>query len=142
MAVSPPRKSIDLLRTLLKAQLAEHDHLKAAGAICPYVFHRESKPIRTFRAAWRSACNLAGVPGRLLHDFRRTTVRNLEMAGVPRSVAMKMVGHRTESIYRRYAIVDAESLREAARKIDAVATLTGTPVANRASGRTLRMVAE
>jgi len=29
---------------------------------------------------------------------------------------MKMVGHKTESIYRRYAIVDADSLREAARK--------------------------
>lgn len=48
----------------------------------------------------------AGVPGRILHNLRRTAVRNLERAGVPRSVAMKMVGHKTESGYRCDAIVD------------------------------------
>lgn len=45
---------------------------------------------------------------------------------MPRAVAMSMVGHKTESIYRRYAIVDAESLREAASKIDATVTLAVT----------------
>jgi len=38
-------------------------------------------------------------------------------AGVPRSVAMKMVGHKTETIYRRYAIVDEAILREGAEKL-------------------------
>src|SRR5216117_4435384 len=37
---------------------------------------------------------------------RRTAVRSLVRAGVPRSSAMAMIGHCTESIYRRYAIVD------------------------------------
>jgi len=36
---------------------------------------------------------------------------------VPRSVAMKIVGHRTENIYRRYAIVDEAMLREGAEKL-------------------------
>jgi hypothetical protein len=36
---------------------------------------------------------------------------------VPRSTAMKMVGHRTESIYRRYAIVDEAMLKEGAAKL-------------------------
>ena len=56
---------------------------------------------------------------RILHDFRRTAVRNLERASVPRSTATQMVGHKTESIYRRYTIVDEKAHREAAAKIDA-----------------------
>ena len=57
----------------------------------------------------------AGLGGRLPHDLRRTAVRNLGRAGVPRSAAMKMVGHKTESIYRRYSIVDAKVLEEAVK---------------------------
>ena len=53
---------------------------------------------------------------------------------------MKMVGHKTESIYRRYAIVDADSLREAARKIDAVVTLTVTPAEKAPPAGALKVV--
>jgi hypothetical protein len=67
----------------------------------------------------RTACKAAGTPGRIPHDFRRTAVRNLERAGVPRSVAMKMVGHKTEAIYRRYAIVSDADLQDAAKKLAA-----------------------
>jgi len=37
-----------------------------------------------------------------------------------------MVGHKTEAIYRRYAIVDAGALRKAAAKIDSANPVTGT----------------
>jgi hypothetical protein len=67
-------------------------------------------------SAWLGACKRAGIR-RLPHDLRRTAVRNLERAGIARSAAMKMVGHRTESIYRRYSIVDAKVLEEAAVKL-------------------------
>jgi integrase len=100
------------------------------------------------RGAWETAClaaglfrvvprlDLGGQPRRatdgtplgvkqatkLVHDFRRTAVRNLERAGVPRSVAMKLTGHKTESVYRRYAIVAAADLVEGVKKLAALHT--------------------
>src|SRR5205085_6220475 len=87
------------------------------GQVIPWVFHRAGRPIRDFRAAWQEACRRSGVPGRLVHDLRRTAVRNLERASVPRSVAMKLTGHKTESAYRRYAIVCEADLREGVAKL-------------------------
>ena len=109
----------EALRKLLEKQLESIDELKHQGVITPYVFHREDgSRVRDFRKTWRKACRNASYPGKLFHDFRRTAVRNLERAGVPRSTAMAMVGHQTESIYRRYAIVDETMHREAAAKLD------------------------
>jgi hypothetical protein len=70
-------------------------------------------------AAFVTACRKAGCPGRILHDFRRTAVRNFERTGVPRSVAMKLTGHKTEPVYRRYAIADDRDLRVAVERLDA-----------------------
>lgn len=47
-------------------------------------------------------------------------MRALERAGVPRSVAMKLTGHKTESVYRRYAIVSEADLREGVQKLAAL----------------------
>ena len=80
--------------------------------------------IAEFRKAWRSARKAAGLPGLLVHDLRRSAVRNMERAGVPRSVATKITGHKTESVYRRYAIVAESDLHEAGAKLAAV-TMNG-----------------
>jgi len=90
------------------------------------VFHRYGKPIKSLRRAWRTACKDAGRPGLLLHDLRRSAVRNLERAGISRSVAMKLTGHKTEAVYRRYAIVAESDLREAGTKL-AAALRTAAP---------------
>jgi hypothetical protein len=42
----------------------------------------------------------------------------MERRGVPRSVATKLAGHRTEVVYRRYAIVSDTDLREASLRLD------------------------
>jgi len=113
------------IKTMLAAQLERVDELqKKLGRIIPFVFpylrrRRAGTRIVEFRKAWRSACRRAGVPGLLLHDLRRSAVRNMERHGVPRSHAMKITGHKTESIYRRYAIVSDADLREASRRIAA-----------------------
>ncbi|HEV8445951.1 MAG TPA: tyrosine-type recombinase/integrase [Gemmatimonadaceae bacterium] len=137
---------IHALPELARLLQSLRDESKAAGHITPFVFNRHGKPIKDFRGAWSSACERAayreengtrvlvrpGLVARLEidpatgkakrvrpipHDFRRTAVRNLERAGVSRSVAMKLVGHKTESIYRRYAIVSARDLAEGVAKL-------------------------
>jgi len=85
----------------------------------PWIFPApDGDAIKPYNEAWRAAwkaSKLAQIP----HDLRRTAVRNLERAGIPRSAAMAMVGHKTESMYRRYAIVEEAMLREAAEKLSA-----------------------
>ncbi|MBI2215742.1 MAG: tyrosine-type recombinase/integrase [Candidatus Rokubacteria bacterium] len=122
------------LRAVLERQRERTDALqRSSGRIIPWVFHRTGQPIRHFRRSWLTACKRAGltvtvqrhgtsvaVATRIPHDFRRTAVRNLERASVPRSAAMKMVGHKTEAIYRRYAIADEALLRESALKLSAL----------------------
>ena len=107
----------DLRRVLEEQRAATEALQRRSGRIIPHVFHRRGKPIKDFRKSWETACGLAGSPGRIPHDFRRTAVRNLERAGVSRSAAVKMVGHKTESVYKRYAIVSESDIREAAEKL-------------------------
>jgi hypothetical protein len=54
----------------------------------------------------------------LFHDLRRSAVRNMERAGIPRKVAMSISGHRTEHIYRRYDIVAHRDLADAGARLD------------------------
>jgi integrase len=111
----------DELREALEAQHKYTRKIqKEQGKICPWVFHREGKQVKSFRRSWLTACRKAGVPGKIPHDFRRTAVRNLVRAGVPEGVAMKMTGHKTRSVFERYNIVNDADLEKAAKRLDAV----------------------
>jgi site-specific recombinase XerD len=93
---------------------------KRTKAVIPWVFCRpDGVRIPRFYEPWQAACKAAGIQ-RIPLDFRRTAVRNLERAGVPRTTAMSMIGHKTESIYRRYSIVDQGMLEMGTAKLEAL----------------------
>ncbi len=104
------------LRKLLKKQRTYTDQTAKES---PWVFHAAGGPIVSFYPQWRKACETAKVPGRLLHDMRRTAIRNLVRAGVSERVAMQMCGHKTRSIFDRYNITRENDLRAAAELLSA-----------------------
>jgi len=84
----------------------------------------------TYALLWRggrsgSERRAAGVAGFVPHDLRRSAVRNLERAGVPRATAMKLVGHKTEAIYSRYAIMVESDLPAGGDKLDGLHQVQG-----------------
>ena len=129
------------LRTLLQRRQAEHETLKKAGHLTPLVFVRlvakgrrgpkAPKRIKAFTKAWQAACKAAGCPGRIPHDLRRSAVRTFVRAGISETVAMKLSGHLTPSVFRRYDITSDSDLREAANRLDRDSS--GTVTAGQAS---------
>jgi len=113
-----PFRVLPPLAELLEQQ-REHTRRteREKGTIIPWVWHRGGRRIQSIRVAWKNALTKAGLPGAWFHDLRRSAVRNMERAGVPRSVAMKLSGHKTESVYRRYAIADARAMEEGVEKL-------------------------
>ncbi|MGD0598432.1 MAG: site-specific integrase [Terriglobales bacterium] len=75
-------------------------------------------PVKVFRKRWRVVCKRADVPKLFFHDLRRTGVRNLRRLGIAESVAMKISGHKTASVFRRYDITDEADLADAAARLD------------------------
>jgi len=98
------------------------------------VFSRDKegyRPVRDFRRTWRKVTKEAGCPNLLFHDLCRFACRNLDSAGISQKVGMAVMGRKTDSIYKRYDIVDrrdvdraidrleAQKLAAAARRVDA-----------------------
>jgi integrase len=91
--------------------------IKRANPTAEYVFLRKGEPIGSFRKAWSVATKKAGLENFLFHDLRRSAARNLIRAGVPRSIAMKITGHKTESVFERYNITDSKDIQNAGESV-------------------------
>ena len=84
---------------------------------CPFVFHRAGRQIKSMTGAWKRACEKAGCPELIFHDLRRSTARDLRRAGVDETVCMKLFGHLTPSMFRRYSITSTDELADAAERL-------------------------
>jgi integrase len=103
----------DFLKVICKAkELRDRDY-----PTCPFVCHLNGKPFDNLIHGWKTACKRVGLVGKTFHDLRRTGVRNLVRAGVPETVAMKISGHKTRSVFDRYNITSEEDLKEAASRL-------------------------
>jgi hypothetical protein len=76
------------------------------------------EPVRDLRGTWSAIVEAAGLSGLLLHDLRRSAVRNMVRRSISERVAMRISGHKTRSVFERYNIISEADLRDAARKIE------------------------
>lgn len=66
------------------------------------VFLYKELPVRDVKTAFDQACKRAGITNLRLHDLRHTASTNLRRAGVDATTAMKIVGHKSERMHRRW----------------------------------------
>jgi integrase len=112
-----------------------------------WIFTRPNgKRVSDFRGTWQMQCVRAGLgqlacrncseptsdtakckkcgfkgthyTGLIFHDLRRSAARNLRSAGVPETVIMKIGGWKTNSVFRRYAIVNRDDIADAMQKLE------------------------
>lgn len=108
----------DELFKVFHRRIEAQAHVVREGRRPELVFERDEKPIKSFWRQWKSACRKAEHPTLMPHDLRRSAVRMFERCGIPRSVAMKLSGHKSESVYRRYDIVSKADIDAAMSRLN------------------------
>jgi integrase len=58
------------------------------------------------RKEWDAATAACGLGNLIVHDLRRSAIRNMMLSGAQQVEAMKISGHRTASVFQRYNIID------------------------------------
>jgi len=101
------------------------EQAKVRSVVVDRVFLFEGKPIRGIKRSFRTAVRRAKIEDFRFHDLRHCAATNLRRAGVDTITAMRIVGHKSERMHRRYNSVSEGDLLAAASKLNTY--LTPTP---------------
>ena len=88
------------------------------------VFLYNDRAIHRIGTGFKAACRRAGITNLRIHDFRHTASTNLRRAGVDTATAMKIVGHKSDRMHRRYNTIESQDLHNAAAKLHVFRTNT------------------
>ncbi len=109
--------SIEPEHYLLPAALFRHtkkgDELTGSSGYDP------TKPMQSWRTAWRSLTAEAGLPGLRFHDLRHHSITKLAEAGVPDQTLMAIAGHVTREMLEHYSHIRMAAKRDAVAALDA-----------------------
>jgi integrase len=86
-----------------------------------------SRPMTTWRSAWRSLRKAAGLDHVRFHDGRHTALTRLAEKGQPDWVIQAQMGHVSPAMMRTYSHIRRKALDEAAAALEPSFTLTFPP---------------
>jgi hypothetical protein len=94
--------------------------------------HDPTRPMTSWRTAWRSGCKAAGLPHVRFHDGRHTAITTLAEKGLPDWVIQAQVGHVAPEMMKTYSHIRRQALNQAADALEPTATTTPAPPATTA----------
>ena len=89
----------------------------ATEAASRHVFTYEGRSLQRVSRSFKTALKDAGITDFRFHDLRHCASTNLRRAGVDTATAMKIVGHKSEKMWKRYNAIEERDLTQAAQKV-------------------------
>ena len=105
--------------------------------------HDPTRPLESWRNAWKGACKRAGIKMRF-HDLRHTAVTRMLRAGIPLTTVAQIVGWSPSTMYlmaKRYAHILQPEMRTAVAVLEGQA-LVGLPAASENPRKPLAVVGQ
>ena len=109
------------LPSILTAQLKELYKVRYLHE--PHVFLVNGKSISSMKTAFNAACRRASIEGFRFHDFRHTAVTNMRRVGVDHLTIMRITGHKTLEVFKRYNSFLENDLKDAEHRFNTYITL-------------------
>jgi integrase len=128
-----PTLNVTCLRVLqeLQAVAANLGFAEPAHFVFPWhgrnKRHDPTRPMTSWRTAWRSVRKAAGLPHVRFHDGRHTAITTLAEKGLPDWVIQAQVGHVAPEMMKTYSHIRRQALNQAADALEPTTATTPAP---------------